>query len=112
MYVVYLAKSRLALESDISPMNTQNPSATLSNEDISRINNENKEMRFLVRIDRIKVRNVGNYSNVFCKIKFADKIPMKVVVCICIFIARRTSFPLLERIGDRSLLLITLLPRD
>lgn len=68
----------IALESDKLPLSSQNPSAPLSQEEINQINNENKEIRFLVRIDRIKVRNIGNYNNVFCKFKFADKAPMKV----------------------------------
>ena len=65
-------------ESDISPINAEDASAPLNQEDIDRINNQNKEIHFLVRIDRIKIRNIGNYTNVFCKFKFADKIPLRV----------------------------------
>lgn len=52
-------------------------------EDLNRIGNENKELRLWVRIDRVKVRNVANYSNLFCKFKFAENVPVK-VVCLAI----------------------------
>lgn len=71
-------------------MVTEEPSK-LTNEDKIRINNENKELRLLVKIDRIKVRNVGNSPNLFCKFRFADETPVKVrLVCMSISLFRHT----------------------
>ena len=36
----------------------------------------------MVRIDRVKVRNVPKYQNLFCKVKFAENVPVKVVVSV------------------------------
>ena len=68
----------IALESDKAPYNVAEGSSQLSSEEMIRISNENKELRLLVKIDRIKVRNVGNYPNLFCKFRFADETPVKV----------------------------------
>ncbi len=68
----------LALESDKSPLNPSDGTPQLSEEELKRLNNENKEIRLLVKIDRIKVRNVGSNSNLYCKFTFADVAPLKV----------------------------------
>ena len=96
-------------ESDISPINAQDTTIPLNLEEI---NQQNKEIHFLVKIDRIKIRNIGNYSNVFCKFKFADKIPFKVRLSQTRSSCRHTFFLLQDPIGDRNLVLILLLLRD
>ena len=60
----------------------QEGASSLTADDLKRIGNENKELRLMVRIDRVKVRNVPNYQNLFCKFKFAENVPVKVVVSV------------------------------
>ena len=112
LYFVLWVLYGIALESDISPYNAQDPSAPVNQEELHRLNNENKEIRFLVKIDRIKVRNIGNYSNVFCKFKFADKIPMKVLFSSFSSFHRHISYLLLDHTGNLNLTLIILRKKD
>lgn len=77
-YQKYMAAEKeIALESDTSPFNVQEGASSLTADDLKRIGNENKELRLMVRIDRVKVRNVPNYQNLFCKFKFAENVPVK-----------------------------------
>lgn len=109
---VCFPKLCVVFESDISPINAQDAATPLNLEEINRINNQNKEIHFLVKIDRIKIRNIGNYSNVFCKFKFADKIPFKVSDSQNRSLYRLIFFLLRVPIGDPNLVLNLLLLRD
>ena len=51
----------------------------MSEAEIKRLNDENKEIRLLVKIGRIKVCNTGTTGNMYCKFTFADLVPFKVV---------------------------------
>ena len=70
----------VALESDKSPLGVTGSAPQLSEEEQKRLINENKEIRLLVKIDRIKVRNIGTSGNLYCKFTFADLPPYKVGV--------------------------------
>ena len=75
---LFILQWKSALESDIAPYIVTEEPSQLNHEEKIRIKNENKELRLLVKIDRIKVRNVGNNPNLFCKFRFADETPVKV----------------------------------
>lgn len=78
--ILHLVHS-IAFESDKLPFSASGAAPQLSEEELKRLNNENKEIRLLVKIERIKVRNTGNTGNtgnIYCKFTFADVAPFKV----------------------------------